>query len=150
MSILKKYADRNHYDSTYDDFVGRLERGQIGVAMLRSWDLYGSECVDCEEKVTAFKYRGQRYDLHHSGGFWIIHQCPNLHTLSPVNAGKPEPDYGEADDIAEAQAEAKGEIYPDDPNVRDGGGNIRSGGWFDEYPDDPYNYPDIPYVDPTR
>ncbi len=98
MTILKKYADRNYYDSTYDDFVGRLERGQIGVAMLRSWDLYGSECIDCEEKVTAFKYRGQRYDLHHNGGRWIIHQC-----RPPV-----EP------------------VYPDDPNVRDGDGNIVS------------------------
>ena len=128
MTILKKYADRNHYDSTYDDFVGRLERGQIGVAMLKSWDLYGSECVTCEEKVTAFKYRGQRYDLHHVGGFWVIHQCP-----PPTE-----------------------EVYPDDPNVRDGDGRIVGGGWTDPGPepdpfnDDPYNYPDIPYVDPTR
>ncbi len=128
MGILKSHADNNWYDRTFDNFVERLERGRIGVAMLRSWDLYGSECIDCEEKVTAFKYRGQRYDLHHSGGFWVIHQCP---PSAP-------------------------EIYPDDPNVRDGDGNIVGGGWSDPgtepdpFNDDPYNYPDIPYVDPTR
>ncbi len=132
MSILKKHADNNYYDNTFSDFVGRLERGRIGVAMLRSWDLYGSECITCEEKVTAFKYRGQRYDLVHISGFWVIHQCP-AHKLYELGA-----------------EEGQNEPWPDDPCVRDGSGNIRSGGFYDDYPDDPYNYPDIPYVDPTR
>lgn len=60
------------------------------------------------------------YQLHANGAFWIIHQCP-----PPVE-----------------------DVYPDDPNVRDGSGDIRSNGFYDEYPDDPYSYPDIPYVAP--
>ena len=96
MGILKNHADDNYYVRTFDDFLGRLERGDIPLGALLPWDTYGSECIDCEQKVTAFKYRGERYDLHVNGDRWIIHQCPPS-----------EP-----------------EIYPDDPNVRDGNGDI--------------------------
>ena len=129
MSILQKYADRNWYDRHMDDFAGKLEAGRIKASFLLPWDCYGSECGTCEQKVIAFKYRGTRYDLHEtSDGRLIVHQCP-----PPVE-----------------------DVYPDDPNVRDGDGNIRDGGWSDpgtepdSFADDPYNYPDIPYVDPTR
>lgn len=128
MGILKNHSDDNYYVRTFDDFIGRLERGELPIKALLPWDTYGSECIDCEEKVIRFKYRGERYDLHQNSGRWIIHQCPQ-----PT------------------------EIWPDDPNVRDGDGNIRMDDWsddqdrrHDQFPDDPYNYPDIPYVDPTK
>ncbi len=132
MGILQKHADDNYYTRTFDNFVERLERGELPTKALLWFDLYGSECADCEQKVTAFKYRGDRYHLHLTGPKdarrWIVHQCPPY----------------------------EGEIYPDDPEVRDGDGRIVGGGWTDPGPepdpfnDDPYNYPDIPYVDPTR
>ncbi len=150
MNILKKYADRNYYDETFDKFLERLEAGRIGVAQLRSWDLYGSRCVTCDESVTAFRYRGERYDLVHAGGFWVIHQCPanKLYEIGPEE-GQPEPEI-DAQERADIELELSNARYPDDPEVRDGSGNIRSGGFYDDYPDDPYCYPDIPYVDPTR
>ena len=125
--ILKKHADTNWYTTKHGaDFLALLERGELNVPDLLPYDLYGSECVDCEQKVTRFKYRGERYDLEHAGGRWFIHQCPDPNTQ---------------------------ECWPDDPCVRDKDGSIWEG-WSDEstrvreYPDDPYNYPDIPYVPP--
>ena len=156
MGILEKYADRNWYDRHLDDFPVKLEAGQVSTKMLLPWDTYGSECVTCGESVIAFKYRGQRYDLHELGSKVIIHQCAAQHYEIGPEEGWPEPEYGERDDILEAQAEARGEIYPDDPEVRDGDGNIRSGGWSDpgteprSFADPVYGWPDIPYVDPTR
>lgn len=91
------------------------------------WDTYGSECPDCEEKVIAFKYKGERYDLHVASGRYIIHQCPQ---------------YVE-------------ECWPDDPNVRDSDGNMRSADWSDDtdrvrdLSDDEWKYPDVPYVAPN-
>jgi len=142
MGILKKHAEDNYLDNTYDNFEERLGLGNFPVRAIPPHLLYGSRCVTCDEEVTALRYRGRRIDLIIVMGNWALHQCPN------------EPEYGERDDILEAQAEARGEIWPDDPNVRDGDGNIRDGGWTDpgteprDFPDDPYMYPDIPYVPP--
>ena len=131
MGILKKHGDNNYYDNTFSDFQKRLEAGSIGVAMLKHYDLYGSHCVTCDDPVTAFKYRGERYDLHQSGGLWIIHQCQaQRYDLGPEE-GQDEPQ-------------------------RDGDGRIVGGGWTDpgpepdQFPDDPYMYPDIPYVSPWK
>lgn len=125
MSILRKHLDDNFYTRKFDDFVGRLERGELPFGALLPHDCYGAKCPTCDEDVVAFKYRGERYDLHEIVGRWIIHQCP-----------QPED-----------------ECWPDDPNVRDGDGNIRGGGWSDDtwaepqdFADDPYNYPDVPYA----
>lgn len=131
--ILKRHATENFFDRTWDNFEHRLERGQFSHAAFPGWLLIRSYCTDCNESVTVIKYRGKRYQLVPSGDNqmgknWVIHQCPQptCHTCdAPLGFDdKPEPEYGEADDIAEAQAEAKGEIYPDDPNVRDGNGDI--------------------------
>ncbi len=135
--VLKKHAEDNHYTRTFDDFERRLEAGKLPVAALRSWDCYGARCPLCDESVTAFKYKGERYYLHNTAQLpdrpatWYIHQC-----RPPVE-----------------------DVYPDDPNVRDGNGDIVAHfDWSDDqdrrhdqdYPDPPYGYPDIPYVDPTR
>lgn len=126
MGILKKHGDNNYLDNTFDNFEPRLERGEMHISALPGYLLYGSRCTDCDEEVTALRYKGRRILLHANGEKWIIHQCP-----PPVE-----------------------EIYPDDPNVRDGDGRIVGGGWTDPGPepdpfnDDPYMYPDIPYVPP--
>ena len=142
MGILKKHAGDNFFDSTWDNFEERLERGAFSHAAFPGWLLIRSSCLTCDASVTVIKYHGRRIELVPSGDEqmgrrWIIHQCPpevlDQHGAdsdeverqqSMTWRDKPEPEYGEADDIAEAQAEAKGEIYPDDPNVRDGNGDI--------------------------
>lgn len=124
--ILEKHANDNWYTRTYDDFERRLEAGKLPIGALRSWDCYGARCPLCDESVTAFRYKGERYYLHNNNKTWYVHQCPD-----PNGIGA-------------------GGGWPDDPEVRDGDGELRSAGWFDTYPDDPYSYPDIPYVDPTR
>ena len=130
--ILEKHADDNWYTRTFDDFERRLEAGKLPINAIRAFDCYGAECPDCGEKVTAFKYKGGRY-LIHASDHWYIHQCPD-----PTGNGA-------------------GGGWPDDPNVRDGNGDIVAHfDWSDEgteprsFADDPYSYPDIPYVDPTR
>jgi len=135
--IIKKYATENFFDRTWDNFEERLERGAFSHAAFPGWLLIRSSCLDCDESVTVIKYHGRRYQLVPSGDEqmgkrWVIHQCdpaklPESHR--PINPDYPEPEYGERDDILEAQHEARGEVYPDDPNVRDGDGNIRGGGW---------------------
>ncbi len=132
MNILKKHADRNYYDDTFPDFREKLERGRIGVAELRHWDLYGSRCVTCDESITRFKYRGERFDLVHVSGFWVIHQCPpnKLYEIGPEE-GQPEPE-------PEIDAQERADIEQE----------MLSHQWPDDMADDPYNYPDVPYVVP--
>ncbi len=118
--IIKRHATENFFDRTWSNFEERLERGAFAHTAFPGWLLIRSRCVSCDDEVTVIKYRGRRYQLVPSGDEqmgkrWVIHQCRHP---------QDEPEYGEADDIAEAQAEAKGEIYPDDPNVRDGNGDI--------------------------
>ena len=124
--ILRRHATENFFDRTWDRFEERLEKGAFSHAAFPGWMLIRSYCTDCNEDVTVIKYKGRRIQLVPSGDEqmgkrWVIHQCPY-----PQDR---EPEYGERDDILEAQHEARGEVYPDDPNVRDGDGNIRGGGW---------------------
>lgn len=121
MGILKKYSQENWHTREHGpDFLAKLERGELGHGDLSYHSTYGSECPDCEEKVIAFKYLGQRYDLHFISGRYIIHQCPPY--------------------IVD-------ECWPDDPNVRDSDGNIVE--WSDESWAEPRDYSDDPY-DPTE
>ena len=145
--ILKRHATENFFDRTWDRFEDRLERGQFAHTAFPGWLLIRSACTDCDADVTVIKYKGRRIQLvptgdNQMGKHWIIHQCPETcHTCdAPLGFDQDEhadgdaladqwkdsldDEYGEAEDIAEAQAEAKGEIYPDDPNVRDGNGDI--------------------------
>ena len=135
--ILKRYATENFWDRTWPNFLELLERGAFSHTAFPGWLLIRSYCVTCNEPVTAIKYHGERYELVASGDNqmgkrWVIHQCPanKLYEIGP-DEGHPEPEYGERDDILEARHEARGEVYPDDPNVRDGDGNIRGGGFDD-------------------
>lgn len=127
-NLLEKYAGLNWFDETYSDFEPRLERGEIPVAGIKPWFLIRTYCTDCDEPALAIRYHGRRILIIANGERFIPHQCPD-----------PTP-----------------QVYPDDPEVRDGSGDIRGGGWHDdkkydeEFADDPYAYPDIPYVDPTR
>jgi hypothetical protein len=135
--ILKRYATENFFDRTWPNFMELLERGAFSHTAFPGWMLIRSKCVTCNDDVTVIKYHGERYELVPSGDEqmgkrWVIHQC-----AQPQRDGEADdygfvPDYGEADDIAEAQQEAKDEIWPDDPEVRDGDGEIRSGGFGDE------------------
>ena len=126
--IIKKYATENFFDRTWDNFEHRLERGQFSHAAFPGWLLIRSYCTDCNDEVTVIKYRGKRYQLVPSGDNqmgknWVIHQCKNP-LVTTHGEHHNEPEYGERDDILEAQHEARGEVYPDDPNVRDGSGDI--------------------------
>ena len=136
--IIKKYATENFFDRTWDNFEHRLERGQFSHAAFPGWLLIRSACLDCDEDVTVIKYKGRRIQLVPSGDnqmgkTWVIHQCDPRNLPDSHKPANPDdrPDYGTVDDILEAQHEARGELFPDDPNVRDGDGNIRSGGWDD-------------------
>ena len=124
MGILAKHAQDNYFDNHFDNFEEYLETTGIAAKGVPPYLLVRSNCEECDEDVLAIRYHGRRILLVHVVERLILHQCP-------------VPGFDT-------------ENYPDDPNVRDGDGEIRNGGWHDEYPDDPYNYPDIPYVDPTR
>ncbi len=127
-SLLEKYAGLNWFDDTFSDFEPRLERGEIPVAGIKPWFLIRTYCTDCDEPALAIRYHGRRILIIANQEFFIPHQCPD----------------------------PAAEVYPDDPEVRDGDGRLVAGGWTDPGPepdpfnDDPYVYPDIPYVDPTR
>ena len=129
--ILKRHATENFFDRTWDRFEERLEKGKFSHTAFPGWMLIRSYCTDCNDEVTVIKYKGRRIQLVPSGDNqmgknWIIHQCPQRTATPP----QPSPeDYGERDDILEARHEARGELFPDDPNVRDGDGEIRGGGW---------------------
>jgi len=108
LGLLVKYQGDNWFDDTYDHFEDRLERGLISHIAIPGWFLIRTYCTDCDEPCTAIRYHGRRILVHPSGTeqtgkFWIIHQCP-----PPTE-----------------------EIYPDDPEVRDGDGEIRALGWDD-------------------
>ena len=120
--ILKRHATENFFDRTWQNFEERLERGAFAHTAFPGWLLIRSACLDCDADVTVIKYHGRRIQLVPSGDNqmgknWIVHQCKHAHP-------DPEHEYGERDDRLEAAAEARGEIYPDDPNVRDGNGDI--------------------------
>jgi len=138
--ILKRHATENFFDRTWDRFEERLERGAFSHTAFPGWMLIRSACLDCDEDVTVIKYKGKRIQLvpagdNQMGKTWVIHQCPErCHTCdAPLGfevgpeEGHPEPTSDELSDHydrLEAAAEAKGEIWPDDPNVRDGSGDI--------------------------
>ena len=132
MGILEKHSKDNFFDARWDDFEGMLDKGNISAKAIPGYFLIRTRCTDCDEECNAIKYHGRRLLIIANGDSWINHQCP-----PPVE-----------------------EVYPDDPEVRDGSGNLRSGGWTDRGDDqdrrqfdDPkysFDYPDIPYVDPTQ
>ena len=133
MGILEKHAYDNYWDKHWDEFESHLETTGIPIKGVPAYLLIRTQCTSCNEDALCIKYHGKRILVVPAIERLVIHQCPfPAYEIGP-DEGHPEP-----------------EVYPDDPNVRDGGGEIRSGGWFDEYPDDPHSYPDIPYVDPTR
>ena len=126
--ILKRHATENFFDRTWSNFEERLERGAFAHTAFPGWLLIRSACLDCDEDVTVIKYRGKRYQLVPSGDnqmgkHWVIHQCLHPQDVTGEYQANLE-DYGDRDDRLEAAAEARGEIYPDDPNVRDGNGDI--------------------------
>ena len=128
--ILKRHATENFFDRTWNNFEERLERGAFAHTAFPGWLLIRSSCTDCDDDVTVIKYKGRRIQLVPSGDEqmgrrWVVHQCdnPTKYEIGP-DEGHPEPEYGERDDILEARHEARGEVYPDDPNVRDGNGDI--------------------------
>ena len=137
--ILKRHATENFFDRTWDRFEERLEKGKFSHTAFPGWMLIRSACLDCDADVTVIKYKGRRIQLVPSGDNqmgknWIIHQCPHPQKYEiGVEEGHPEPEYGDRDDILEAQRDARTEIYPDDPEVRDGDGEIVAHfGWPDE------------------
>ena len=132
MGILSKHAKDNFFDARWKDFEAELDAGRISTKAIPGYFLIRTRCLDCDEDCNAIKYHGRRLLIIPNGEFWINHQCP-----PPVE-----------------------DTHPDDPEVRDGSGNLRGGGWTDRGDDqdrrqfdDPkysFDYPDIPYVDPTQ
>ncbi len=138
MSILEKHAQDNYWDKHWDEFESHLETTGIRAKGVPAYLLIRTRCESCDEEALCIKYHGRRILVVHVIDRLVMHQCPvNTRFEIGPEEGQTEPDPNQ-------------ETYPDDPNVRDGSGRIRNGGWHDEYPDDPYSYPDIPYVDPTR
>jgi hypothetical protein len=132
VGILKRHGQNNYLDNTFDDFEGRLERDTITVPAIPKYLLYGAHCENCDESVTALRYKGRRILLHDVNGIWVIHQCPHPFDIG-VEEGHPEPTEDEID--VHERADINEELLKNQ--------------WADsEYPDDPYNYPDIPYVAP--
>jgi hypothetical protein len=128
LNILKKYAADNFFDRTWPNFLTLLERGKFSHTAFPGWLLIRSACMTCDEDVTVIKYHGERYQLvpagpSQMGKNWVIHQCPQP---------EPEIDWHERADI---EQELKSESWPDDPEVRDGDGNIRQGGFNDGHTD---------------
>ena len=104
--LLEKHSG-SWLDENFDDLETDLAKG-MHKGEIPPWFLIRTYCSDCDEPCTAIRYHGRRILVHPSGTeqmgkFWIIHQCP-----PPVE-----------------------EIYPDDPEVRDGDGEIRALGWDD-------------------
>lgn len=128
MGILSRHGNDNVLDNKFDNFEERLTRGSLRCEDIPVWLLCGSVCMDCDELVTALRYKGRRILLNRASGMWILHQCPHPFDIG-VEEGHPEPtaeeeiDWSERKDIEE---EMKRE----------------------QWPDDPYNYPDVPYVVP--
>jgi len=148
--ILRKHAKDNYFDLRWSDFESALDNGQVHHGAIPSYFLIRTSCMSCDADSTAIKYHGNRILIDPNGNTWERHKCRPV--IGP-DEGHAEPTPEEEIDVherADIEQELLNATHPDDPNVRDGSGNLRSGGWHDEYPDDPYNYPDIPYVDPTR
>ncbi len=129
--LLAKYRSQNWLTKTFGDLEKELESG-LPSAEMPPWFLIRTYCGDCNEGCLAIKHEGKRHLVVEVAGRLSLHQCP-----PPVE-----------------------EVYPDDPEVRDGSGDLRAGGWTDRGDDqdrrqfdDPkysFDYPDIPYVDPTQ
>jgi len=155
-SILAKHAGLTWFDDTYDNFEPRLEAGEFPLAAIKPWFLIRTYCMTCDGPCVAIRYHGRRILLIDVEGFWRPHQCP--YEIGPEE-GQTEPTAEEeidAQERADIEQELVNQQYPDDPEVRDGDGNIRGGGWTDpgtqprSFGEPVFGYPDIPYVDPTR
>lgn len=158
MGILKKHGNDNYLDNNFRNFEERLTRGSLRIEAIPSRFLYGSHCEDCDEAVTALKYKGRRILLHEASGKWILHQCPHPQDKKRtvryglVGGGGILMEDGETlDDLPEyvigpdeghAEPTAEEEI---DWHER---ADIEQEQKAHQWPDDPYNYPDIPYVAP--
>lgn len=128
--LLAKHSG-SWLDKNFDDLEADLAKGMHS-GEIPPWFLIRTYCQDCDESCLAIRHKGKRHLVHEVAGRLSLHQCP-----------QPAP-----------------EVYPDDPEVRDGSGNLRGGGWTDAGDDqdrrqfdDPkysFDYPDIPYVDPTQ
>lgn len=125
MGILEKHAQDNWFDKHYDKFEEYLETTGLSRRGIPPYLLVRSNCLDCNESVTAIRYHGKRIQIVLVLERWILHQCP-IHTRYEIGPeeGQPEP-------------------WPDqgwsDPGVEP-----------PDFADDPYARPDIPYVDPTK
>ena len=124
LGLLAKYQGENWFDTEFHDFAGALEGGRVHHTRIPGWFLIRSWCTSCNEEVTAIRYHGRRICLvpngqGQMGKYWAIHQCPHPYDIGPEE-GQIEPDPYEQ------------ETYPDDPCVRDGDGEIRAGGFYDE------------------
>ena len=126
--LLAKYGADNWLERNFGDLEPKLEKG-IRAAEMPPWFLIRTYCEYCDEPCCSIRHRGERLLVVVVDDMIFLHQCP-----PPVE-----------------------DVYPDDPNVRDGDGNIRGGGWSDDtwgqppdYSDPPYDfqYPDVPYVPP--
>ncbi len=128
--LLEKHSG-NCLDKNFDDLEADLAKG-IHEGEIPPWLLIRTYCPDCDEGCLAINQHSKRHLVVANLGRLTLHQCPP----------------------------AVEEVYPDDPEVRDGSGNLRGGGWTDAGDDqdrrqfdDPkysFDYPDIPYVDPTQ
>lgn len=156
--ILAKHASDNYFDARWKDFESELDNDRVSMASIPTYFLIRTRCETCDEEATAIKYHGRRILIVPNGNLWQNHQCPQKYQIGPEE-GHAEPTPEEEIDWqerADIEQEMLTQTHPDDPCVRDGDGEIRSGGWSDpssqprSFADPVTGYPDIPYVDPTQ
>ncbi len=133
MGLLEKYQGANWFDENFANFEGSLEKGVVPHIRIPGYLLVRTYCTACDEDCTAIRYHGRRYLLVASGTeqmgrFWVIHQCPHPFDIG-VEEGHPEPTEEEEIDWHERQ------------DIEE---ELKKNQWAD----DPYNHPDIPYVPP--
>lgn len=99
--ILGKHISNNFFDRNFIQFRNQLEVRGISITAIPGPLLIRTYCESCDEECVAIKYHGERILLSTTAYSYVIHQCPH-----PVD-----------------------ESWPDDPEIRDGDGEIRQGGW---------------------
>lgn len=148
--ILKRHATENYFDRKYTNFLRTLERGKFSHTAFPGWLLVRSYCVTCDEPVTVIKYHGERYELVPSGPEelgkrWVIHQCPVDNT--DAYSARAVEDEAQQKHYEIGPEEGHAEPTEDEIDVHERA-DIEQEMQREQWPDDPYNYPDIPYLPP--
>lgn len=99
MGVLAQHRDETDWFTTTfgHRFQQALEMGRIAVGQIPGWKTIRTYCETCNESCYAIRHRGERIVIQTNGNRWIIHQCPHPQDQRD---------------------------YPDDPDQRDGDGEL--------------------------